>query len=153
YTDAFFVALATALARRVDLIRRPPVKVIVTDCDHTLWQGVCGEDPLEELIITPAHRRLHQMMLQAREHGVLLALCSKNNPDDVWSVLTEHPDIDLRREHFVATKVNWQPKGANLTDLANELNLDPSSFVFLDDNPAEIAQIRSTLPGLAAFRI
>src|ERR1700746_307086 len=44
YTPAFFTALGTMIARRIHGIRRAAHKVIVLDCDHTLWKGVCGED-------------------------------------------------------------------------------------------------------------
>ncbi len=44
YTREFFHALGTMIARRFYRIHTPPHKVIVLDCDNTLWQGVCGED-------------------------------------------------------------------------------------------------------------
>src|SRR5580700_5287208 len=44
YTPLFFVALATAVARRIHAISTPPFKVIALDCDDTLWAGICGED-------------------------------------------------------------------------------------------------------------
>ncbi|MEO6155051.1 MAG: hypothetical protein ABIP16_04925, partial [Thermomonas sp.] len=37
-----FAALATALARTIVNAVLPPFKVIVVDCDNTLWQGVCA---------------------------------------------------------------------------------------------------------------
>jgi len=48
YTPSFFIALGTMIARRMYALRRPPYKVIVLDCDQTLWTGICGEgeDPL-----------------------------------------------------------------------------------------------------------
>src|SRR5690606_14521197 len=65
YTDAFFVAPATAMGRRRDLIPRPPIKVLAWDCDHPLWAGVCGEEPIEGLAVTPAHRQRHDIMLRS----------------------------------------------------------------------------------------
>jgi len=44
YTDEYFAALATAIARKVHALRTPPFKVIALDCDETLWGGICGED-------------------------------------------------------------------------------------------------------------
>ena len=44
YTPVFFVALATAIARKIHAILTPPYKVAALDCDETLWAGICGED-------------------------------------------------------------------------------------------------------------
>ena len=44
YTPLGFTALGTLLARKVYALKSAPHKVIVLDCDQTLWQGVCGED-------------------------------------------------------------------------------------------------------------
>ena len=42
-----------------------------------------------------------------------------------------------------------RPKDANRAAMAQKLNLLPESFVFLDDNPAERALVRQSLPGTA----
>ena len=59
------------------------------------------------------------------------------------------PAATLREEDFVCFSANWQPKDANLAAMAQQLNLLPESFVFLDDNPAERALVRQSLPGTA----
>jgi FkbH-like protein len=61
-------------------------------------------------------------------------------------VFDEHPEMLLRREHFAAMRVNWEPKAANLAALAEELGLGLDSFVFLDDSPVERAAVRRALP-------
>ena len=38
---------------------------------------------------------------------------------------------------------NWQPKSANLAQLAHDLCLDIGSFVFVDDSPLECAEVRA----------
>ena len=78
--------------------------------------------------------------------GILLALCSKNNPDDVWPVFDTHPDTVLKRAHFAAARINWQDKATNIREIAQELNLGLDSLVFLDDNPAERGLVRQQLP-------
>jgi FkbH-like protein len=77
---------------------------------------------------------------------VLLALCSKNNPEDVEAMLARHPHMAIRAEHLAALRVNWQDKASNLREIAAELNLGLDSLVFVDDNPAERAQVRQALP-------
>src|ERR1039457_7300541 len=43
YTPLYFVALATALARKIHAITAPPFKAVALDCDDTLWAGACDE--------------------------------------------------------------------------------------------------------------
>ncbi|MEZ6081601.1 MAG: HAD-IIIC family phosphatase [Pirellulaceae bacterium] len=76
--------------------------------------------------------------------GYLLCLCSKNNADDAWQVFEHHPDMLLRREHFAAARLNWSAKSQSLRELAEQLNLGLDSFVFIDDNPLECAEVRAT---------
>ena len=44
YTPTFFAALGTILARKIHALLCPPHKVIVLDCDNTVWKGVVGEE-------------------------------------------------------------------------------------------------------------
>ena len=50
----------------------------------------------------------------------------------------------LRKEDLAAWKINWESKATNLEELAQALNLGLDSFVFIDDNPIECAEVRST---------
>jgi len=52
----------------------------------------------------------------------------------------------LREADFSAMQINWSDKATNLEVLADRLSLGIDSFVFLDDNPAERAQVRASLP-------
>jgi FkbH-like protein len=77
---------------------------------------------------------------------VLLAICSKNNPEDALGIIRRHPAMRLREEHFAAIRINWEDKAANLRALAEELNIGVDGLVFLDDNPAERAWVRQSVP-------
>ena len=84
---------------------------------------------------------------------MLLCLCSKNVEDDVAAVLDSHPDMLLRREDFVALRVNWDAKSDNLRALAQELNVGLDSLVLLDDNPLECAEVRSRCPEVITIQL
>jgi FkbH-like protein len=146
YTGDFFIALGTTIARTIAAQRRAPHKVIVLDCDGTLWKGVCGEDGPEGIILDPGRRALHEAMIEQHAAGMLLAICSKNNEDDVDLTFARRPDLPLRPEHFVARRINWLSKAENLRSLAHELLLGLDSFVFIDDNPVECAAVRASHP-------
>ncbi|HBL25667.1 MAG TPA: hypothetical protein DD490_02405 [Acidobacteria bacterium] len=146
FTPSYFAALATMLARRIYALRRPPCKVIVLDCDNTLWKGVCAEAGPGGVEIGSAYGLLQQFFLRQKEAGKLLCLCSKNNPEDVREVFARRPEMPLRWEHFTAHRLNWSSKAENLRSLAAELGLGLDSFVFVDDNPVECAEVQAACP-------
>jgi FkbH-like protein len=127
-------------------------KVLVVDLDNTLWKGIIGEDGLEGIQIGPgsaageAHQRLQEYMRDLRSRGILLAVCSKNNPDDARSPFEKHEHMLLRLEDFAAFHANWNDKAQNLREISEKLSLGLDSFVFLDDNPMEREWVRSQLP-------
>jgi amino acid adenylation domain-containing protein/FkbH-like protein len=146
YTPDFFTAIGTMLARRMFSLRSAPRKVIVLDCDNTLWKGVCGEEgPTGVSVDNPRHA-LQQFMLKQIDAGMLLCLCSKNSAEDVDAVFAQNPGMLLRDRHIAARRVNWNAKSQNLRELADELQLGLDSFVFVDDNPIECAEVDAQCP-------
>jgi FkbH-like protein len=151
----FTPVAAWEFARRIvgvgALIKLPKAKVIVLDADNTLWGGIVGEDGPHGIALGPEYPGntfvdFQRRLLDFQQRGLLLALCSKNNPQDVAQVLEEHPHQLLRDEHFAARRVNWLPKIENIQSLAQELNLGLESFVFVDDSAHECAAVRLALP-------
>lgn len=153
YTPSFFTALGTALARRIYAIKHPPYKVIVLDCDNTLWRGIVGEDGVSGIQIPSAWKILQTFMLEQQQAGMLLCLCSKNQEADVIAVLEQRSDMLIRREHLVSWRINWLPKSENLKSLAAELNLGLDSFIFIDDNPVECAEVQANCPEVLTLQL
>jgi amino acid adenylation domain-containing protein/FkbH-like protein len=153
YTPQFFTALATAIARKFHALNCSPYKVIVLDLDQTLWSGVCGEDGPKGICVDDTRLALQKFMLAQQKGGRLLCLCSKNNEDDVWEVFDQRSDMPLRREHFAAWRVNWSPKSENLKALAKELQLGLDSFIFIDDNPIECAEVEANCPEILTLQL
>lgn len=146
YTAEFFTALATAIARTIHVIATPPFKVAAIDCDETLWAGICGEDGPYGVMVDPPRLALQEFLAERRREGLLLALCSKNNQDDVVETFRAHPEMPLGLEDFAATRINWESKSAGLAALAEELDLGLDSFVLLDDNPKECTEAQAGAP-------
>lgn len=133
------------------VLKRPKAKVIVLDADNTLWGGIIGEEGMAGIALGPdypgnAYVDFQRRLLDYQQRGFILALCSKNNPEDVDQVLRDHPHQVLRERHFAARRVNWEPKPDNLAALAEELNLGLDSFVFVDDSHHECAAVRHAYP-------
>jgi FkbH-like protein len=80
---------------------------------------------------------------------VILAVCSRNDPATAEAVVRDHPEMLLKRSDFGAFVANWEDKAANLRRIADQLNIGLDSLVFVDDNPAERARIRQSLPMVA----
>jgi FkbH-like protein len=153
YTDLYFCALGTALVRLIHGLLMAPFKVIALDCDNTLWSGICGEDGPRGISIGPPYRALQQFMLDQRESGMLLTLASKNNHRDVIEAFEQNREMPLELRHFVSIRLNWESKGANIESIAAELSLGVDSFIFVDDNPKETAELSDSLPQVLSLTL
>lgn len=117
-------------------------KAFNLDLDNTLWGGVVGEDGSDNIEIgqeTPVaqtFREFQEYLMLHKQLGILLTINSKNEEENALCGL-QRPDSVLKKDDFVHIKTNWNPKSENLIKTADELNLLPESFVFVDDNPAE----------------
>lgn len=127
-------------------------KVIVLDCDNTLWGGIVGEDGLEGIKLDPynypgnVYYLFQRQLLKLEKEGVLLAVCSKNNEKDAMDVINGHPYCLINEKNIVAWKINWNDKVENIKSLSQELNLGLDSFVFIDDSEVECEFVKSNLP-------
>jgi len=143
------------LVRFVAAQRGLSKKCLVLDLDNTLWGGVIGDDGIQGIVLGEgtargeAHLALQRYAKDLTERGIVLAVCSKNDPDIASRAVDEHPEMILRRKDFACFAANWQPKPENLRMIAAKLNLGIDSLVFVDDNPAERAAVREALPMIA----
>lgn len=146
---------AEHLARLIALRFGKSRRVLVLDLDNTLWGGIVGDDGKENLVLGPgspvgeAHRAIQKMAKSLRDRGVVLCVSSKNEEVVALDAFRTHPEMILVEADIAVFQVNWKDKAANLSALSQILNLGFDSFVFLDDNPAERAQVRFALPQVA----
>jgi len=151
HSDAALRELARYSMRYVKPLKGLTRKCVVVDLDGTLWGGIVGEVGAEGLHLGPTAPGIEfvdfqQALLNLTKRGIVLAICSKNNPDDVMPVLREHKHMVLREENFAALRINWRNKAENLAEIAEELNIGLDALVFLDDNPVERELVRQMLP-------
>ena len=91
-----------------------------------------------------AYKDFQKAIKKIKNLGIVLVLLSKNNEKDVRNVLRNHQDMILKENDIAAFKVNWKSKSHNISELSNELYLNPDSFVFWDDNPIERGVVKKT---------
>jgi acyl carrier protein len=153
YTEEYFTFLGTVVARRIhSILSQTLSKVIVVDCDNTLWEGICGEGSLEEVRVLEKNIILQKFLLEQYAKGIILCLCSKNNENDVFKVFNTNQNMLVNLNHFITWRINWKRKSDNLLSLAEELNLGMDSFIFIDDSPIECAEVFSSLPQVMTFQ-
>jgi FkbH-like protein len=112
-----------------------------------------GEDGSDGIKIPEPYAALQDYAVAQQAKGILICLASKNTEADVLEVLAKRSDMRLKAQHIVAHRINWRPKPANLRSLAEELNLGLDSFVFLDDNPVECAQMQAEIPQVVTIQV
>lgn len=143
------------VARILAALRGKSRKCLVLDLDNTLWGGVIGDDGLAGIQLGngsaegEAFVAVQQMARALKERGVVLAVCSKNEHETALQPFREHAEMVLREEDIAVFVANWAPKSDNLREIARRLNIGTDALVFLDDNPAERAQVRAALPEVA----
>lgn len=147
-----FGRAASSLAQVIRALYVSPRKLIIVDLDDTLWGGILGElgqggirlgghDPVGE-----AYREFQFALKAVSRTGVLLAIVSKNDETEALRAIGTHPEMVLRRDDFVAWRINRQDKAANIVELAEQLGLGLDSVVFIDDHPAERHRVTTVLP-------
>ena len=128
------------------------VKLVIFDLDDTLWRGLIGEQyngdgrrPVIDGWPLGVHEAIHH--LKAR--GILVAVCSKNDPDlvaDRWERAVPFNWIKL--EDFVCVEIGWGPKSEAVGRIMATLNLTPKNTLFVDDNPIERAAVAEAYPAI-----
>jgi len=143
--------LAQNVVDIVTATRGAGIKCVVLDLDNTLWGGTIGDDGLEGIRIGSlgegeAFASFQSYLRELQRRGLLLAVCSKNDPANALRPFKEHPEMVLREEDIAVFVANWNNKVDNLRTIQATLNIGFDSMVFLDDNPFERNLVRQFLP-------
>ena len=148
-------ALSAVAEVLVNLLLIPPsgtFKVVATDADNTLWAGLVSEDGVEGVSAEPHGRAFRHFvyqgfLLRLKAAGILLAVISRNDEDTVRAAL-DSGRMPLKSEDFVAIQAGYGAKSDYVRALAESLNLNVNSIVFVDDNLVELAEVESAFPGV-----
>ena len=123
-------------------------KVLILDCDGTLWKGIIGEQDLSEL---EYFTEIHNLIKILSGAGVLLCLVTKNERVNIDKFLASSEifsDTD-----FIKIFANWDFKSKSIKIISDELNLSIDSFVFVDNNISEIEEVRNAFPNITTLLV
>ena len=133
-------------------------KCIVLDLDNTLWGGIVGEDGFDGIELGhssngKAFVDFQKELLSLWNHGIILAINSKNNFDDAMKVINEHPNMILRKKNFASIQINWDDKAQNLKQIAEEINIGLNSIAFFDDDKINRERIKQEFPEVLTIEV
>lgn len=147
-------ALCDALAAGVAAHLGTARKALIVDLDNTLWGGVIGDAGLgglelgQETAVGESFLAFQAYLKRLAARGIPLCVCSKNARETALEPFREHAAMILREEDIACFVANFDNKADNIRRIAKTLNLGLDAFVFVDDSPVEVAQVRQELPEL-----
>ena len=151
YSANGLIEISRELCLVIKIISSSRKKCIVLDCDNTLWGGIIGEDGFDGIKLSEeypgvCYKNFQKHLLDYSRKGFILAINSKNNYDDVISVLDNHPHQILKKNNFAIIKAGWDQKNIYYDEIINTLNIGFDSSIFIDDNPVECKLIKDSFP-------
>ncbi|GGU43620.1 hypothetical protein GCM10010211_03830 [Streptomyces albospinus] len=122
----------------------PPVtvKCLVWDLDNTLWRGTLLEN--DDVEVPDA---LRDVITALDARGILQSIASRNDHDQAWERLEK---LGLA-EYFLLPHIGWGAKSAAVRAVADELNFALSTIAFIDDQPAERAEVEFHHPEVRCY--
>ena len=152
------ISFGKIISRTIAATLNPTAKCIVLDLDNTLWGGVIGEDGISGIKLSDEYpgnvfKDFQRAILGLRDQGVLLAIASKNNLDDVLEVFEKHTDCLLKEGDFSSIQIHWEDKALSIKKISEQLNIGLDSIVFFDDNPVERDWVRKQLPNVKVIEV
>ncbi len=122
---------------------KTPLKVIIVDLDNTLYRGVLGEDGIDNLVFNYAFQEQLKIL---KNEGVLLAIVSKNEYEDIYELFEKRKDFILKWNDFSIHHASWESKAVVIEKITKQFNVGLDSVLFIDDNPGEIHLVNQCLP-------
>jgi FkbH-like protein len=157
YSKQGIKLIASEFVSQIKFLSAEEKKVIVLDCDNTLWKGIIGEDGIDGISCDKnaegiLYHDLQLFLKSKKKEGFLLCLCSKNNEAEVKEAF-DKKNMPLQWKDFIIKKINWENKVGNLVEIGKELNVGVDSFIFIDDNLFELNSISELLKGVACIHL
>ena len=158
YSEKLVYNAANEIVKQYYIEKGISKKCIIIDCDNVLWGGSVSEDGLEGIRLGGEtgqgafYRDFQKFLKHLYNHGVILAICSKNDYSDVINVFRKNIDMVLKEENIAIFCANWDKKSDNIKHISNVLKIDLEQMVFIDDSPFELLEVNTNLPNLQTIQ-
>jgi FkbH-like protein len=129
-----------------------PMKGLITDLDDTLWAGIVGDDGVDGISWNlDGHSQMHgvyqQLLSSMASAGVLIGVASKNEEETIRKAF-ERKDLLLQSDDVFPLEIHWSPKSESVERILRTWNIGADAVVFVDDNPAELAEVQAAFPNI-----
>lgn len=125
-------------------------KIIITDFDNVMWDGVIGEDGVSNIAFSQQgkgyiHYIYQTYLRKIKNLGILVAGVTRND-ESLAKLAFENNQMQFDWNDFVCVSASYNAKSSQIKLISKQLNLPLDSFIFIDDNPIEIEEVSVALP-------
>jgi FkbH-like protein len=144
--------ISDVICKNIKIYKSKPYKLIILDCDNTLWGGILDEDGVKNLIFSNnaegiIYKNFQIFLKSLKDKGFILSISSKNNEKNVWKAMKNRQMI-LQKKDFINPKINWLEKDLNITKILTNLSLRAEDTLFIDDNLIEIQKVKTSIKSI-----
>lgn len=122
--------------------KQKEIKCIVWDLDETVWEGILLEGGADRL-----RPGIAELLETLDQRGILHSIASRNDHEAAMARLREF-GID---HYFLYPEINWNAKSSSIARIRERLNLGIDTFMFVDDQPFERAEVADVLPQVTCW--
>lgn len=129
-------------------------KAVILDLDDTIWKGTLAEEGIDAIKqnlrsndAIPFVGFMRFIQTLAKEQGLYIAICSRNDIEKVLSVIDQLNEEEFPLKGQIDCIVaNYNDKSKNIKAIAQKLSILISACVFIDDNQIVRDEVRQNLP-------
>ena len=134
-------------------------KVVILDLDNTIWGGVIGDDGIDGILLGEetsegqAYSNFQHYLKNLSRKGIILCVCSKNDPKISKEAFIKHKHMKLKLEDISVFVSDYNNKADNIKKISKILNLNLDSFIFFDDSKVECEFVKTKLPEVMVINL
>lgn len=146
YKKVFFNTVARETVRGYFTSIGKGYKLIVLDGDETLWDGIISDDGLDNINVGYKKQIFQKKLKELKEKGLMLAICSKNNIEDINALFEKNTQMALKKEDFISIVANFDSKSKNTLYICEKYSVDLNAVIFIDDSMYECGELMRNIP-------
>jgi FkbH-like protein len=117
--------------------KQQPVKCLIWDLDHTVWDGILLEH--DELQLRPG---VADTLQELDRRGILNSISSRNDHEAALVRLSQFGIA----HYFLCPEIGWRAKSESVGSIAKSLNIGTNALAFVDDQPFEREEVAFVHP-------